>query len=149
MNTYTQMFVTETFFSKNIFVILPEEYQILFPIPKQMKCKLLKDFSLFYLMAFLLLVFIIFFIGFFLYGEEELSPTGIRYPVIWGICYAYQEVFYFVQRYIPYSSPVPFFLQPYWLFLWGPCSPLSSMGFLTKQIWRKNKTILKKYQDSF
>jgi len=26
MNTYTQMFVTETFFSKNIFVILPEEY---------------------------------------------------------------------------------------------------------------------------
>jgi len=26
MNTYTQMFVTETFFSKNIFVILSEEY---------------------------------------------------------------------------------------------------------------------------
>ena len=66
-----------------------------------MKCKLLKDFSLFYLMAFLSLILIIFFIGFFLYGEEELSPTGIRYPMIWGICYAYQEVFYFVQRFIP------------------------------------------------
>jgi len=47
-----------------------------------MKYKLLKDFSLFYLMAFLSLILIIFFIGFFLYGEEELSPTGIRYPMI-------------------------------------------------------------------
>ena len=35
-----------------------------------MKCKLLKDFGLFYIMGFLLLVLIVFFIGFFLYGEE-------------------------------------------------------------------------------
>ena len=65
-----------------------------------MKCKLLKDFGLFYIMSFLLLVLIVFFIGFFLYGEEELTVTPIRYPIIWSICYAYQEIFYFVQRYI-------------------------------------------------
>ena len=65
-----------------------------------MKCKLLKDFGLFYIMGFLLLVLIVFFIGFFLYGEEELTVTPIRYPIIWSICYAYQEIFYFVQRYM-------------------------------------------------
>ena len=132
MNTYTQMFVTETFFSKNIFVILPEEYQILFPIPKQMKCKLLKDFSLFYLMTFLLLVFIIFFIGFFLYGEEELSPTGIRYPMIWGICYAYQEVFYFVQRYIPLFFPCAFLSVALLSFPLGTLFALIINGLLNK-----------------
>ena len=132
MNTYTQMFVTETFFSKNIFVILPEEYQILFPIPKQMKCKLLKDFSLFYLMAFLLLVFIIFFIGFFLYGEEELSPTGIRYPMIWGICYAYQEVFYFVQRFIPLFFPCAFLSVALLSFPLGTLFALIINGLLNK-----------------
>ena len=132
MNTYTQMFVTETFFSKNIFVILPEEYQILFPIPKQMKCKLLKDFSLFYLMAFLLLVFIIFFIGLFLYGEEELSPIGIRYPVIWGICYAYQEVFYFVQRYIPLFFPYAFLSVALLAFPLGTLFALIINGLLNK-----------------
>ncbi|MFC2399955.1 MAG: hypothetical protein ACFNP4_11705 [Capnocytophaga gingivalis] len=132
MNTYTQMFVTETFFSKNIFVILPEEYQILFPIPKQMKCKLLKDFSLFYLMAFLLLVFIIFFIGLFLYGEEELSPIGIRYPVIWGICYAYQEVFYFVQRYIPLFFPCAFLSVALLAFPLGALFALIINGLLNK-----------------
>ena len=132
MNTYTQMFVTETFFSKNIFVILPEEYQILFPIPKQMKCKLLKDFSLFYLMAFLSLILIIFFIGFFLYGEEELSPTGIRYPVIWGICYAYQEVFYFVQRYIPLFFPYAFLSVALLAFPLGTLFALIINGLLNK-----------------
>ena len=132
MNTYTQMFVTRTFFSKNIFVILPEEYQILFPIPKQMKCKLLKDFSLFYLMAFLSLILIIFFIGFFLYGEEELSPTGIRYPVIWGICYAYQEVFYFVQRYIPLFFPYAFLSVALLAFPLGTLFALIINGLLNK-----------------
>ena len=132
MNTYTQMFVTETFFSKNIFVILPEEYQILFPIPKQMKCKLLKDFSLFYLMAFLSLILIIFFIGFFLYGEEELSPTGIRYPMIWGICYAYQEVFYFVQRYIPLFFPCAFLSVALLSFPLGTLFALIINGLLNK-----------------
>ena len=132
MNTYTQMFVTETFFSKNIFVILPEEYQILFPIPKQMKCKLLKDFSLFYLMAFLSLILIIFFTGFFLYGEEELSPTGIRYPMIWGICYAYQEVFYFVQRYIPLFFPCAFLSVALLSFPLGTLFALIINGLLNK-----------------
>ena len=132
MNTYTQMFVTETFFSKNIFVILPKEYWILFPIPKQMKCKLLKDFSLFYLMAFLSLILIIFFIGFFLYGEEELSPTGIRYPVIWGICYAYQEVFYFVQRYIPLFFPCAFLSVALLAFPLGTLFALIINGLLNK-----------------
>ena len=59
-----------------------------------MKCKLLKDFGLFYIMSFLLLVLIVFFIGFFLYGEEELTVAHIRYPIIWSICYAYQEIWY-------------------------------------------------------
>ena len=67
-----------------------------------MKCKLLKDFGLFYIMGFLLLVLIVFFIGFFLYGEEELTVAPIRYPIIWSICYAYQEIFYFVQRYMSF-----------------------------------------------
>ncbi|EGD34693.1 MULTISPECIES: hypothetical protein [unclassified Capnocytophaga] len=65
-----------------------------------MKCKLLKDFVLFYFMSVLLLLLFVFFIGFFLYGEEELTVVHIRYPIVWGICYAYQELFYFVQRYI-------------------------------------------------
>ena len=65
-----------------------------------MKCKLLKDFGLFYIMSFLLLVLIVFFIGFFLYGEEELTVAHIHYPIIWSICYAYQELFYLVQRYM-------------------------------------------------
>ena len=65
-----------------------------------MKCKLLKEFGLFYILGFRLLVLIVFFIGFFLYGEEELTVTPIRYPIIWSICYAYQEIFYFVQRYM-------------------------------------------------
>ena len=65
-----------------------------------MKCKLLKDFGLFYIMSFLLLVLIVFFIGYFLYGEEELTRAPMRFPIVWGICYAYQEIFYFVQRYM-------------------------------------------------
>ena len=65
-----------------------------------MSCKLLKDLGLFYLMGVLLSVLIVFFIGFFLYGEEELTVAHIRYPIIWSICYAYQELFYLVQRYI-------------------------------------------------
>ena len=65
-----------------------------------MKCKLLKDFGLFYIMSFLLLVLIVFFIGFFLYGEEELTRAPMRFPIVWGICYAYQELFYLVQRYM-------------------------------------------------
>ena len=65
-----------------------------------MSCKLLKDFRLFYLMGVLLSVLIVFFIGFFLYGEEELTRAPMRFPIVWGICYAYQEIFYFVQRYI-------------------------------------------------
>ena len=51
-------------------------------------------------MSFLLLVLIVFFIGYFLYGEEELTRAPMRFPIVWGICYAYQEIFYFVQRYI-------------------------------------------------
>ena len=97
-----------------------------------MKCKLLKDFSLFFLMAFLLLVFIIFFIGFFLYGEEELSPTGIRYLVIWGICYAYQEVFYFVQRYIPLFFPCAFLSVALLAFPLGTLFALIINGLLNK-----------------
>ena len=65
-----------------------------------MSCKLLKDFRLFYLMGVLLSVLIVFFIGFFLYGEEELTRAPMRFPIVWGICYAYQELFYFVQRYM-------------------------------------------------
>ena len=65
-----------------------------------MKCKLLKDFGLFYIMSFLLLVLIVFFIGFFLYGGEELTRAPMRFPIVWSICYAYQEIFYFVQRYM-------------------------------------------------
>ena len=65
-----------------------------------MKCKLLKDFGLFYIMSFLLLVLIVFFIGYFLYGEEELTRAPMRFPIVWGICYAYQELFYLVQRYM-------------------------------------------------
>ena len=65
-----------------------------------MKCKLLKDFRLFYLMGVLFSVLIVFFIGFFLYGEEELTRAPMRFPIVWGICYAYQELFYFVQRYM-------------------------------------------------
>ena len=101
-------------------------------IPKQMKCKLLKDFSLFYLMAFLSLILIIFFIGFFLYGEEELSPTGIRYPMIWGICYAYQEVFYFVQRYIPLFFPCAFLSVALLSFPLGTLFALIINGLLNK-----------------
>ena len=67
---------------------------------EQMSCKLLKDFGLFYFMGVLLSVLIVFFIGFFLYGEEELTRASMRFPIIWGICYAYQELFYFVQRYM-------------------------------------------------
>ena len=51
-------------------------------------------------MGVLLVVLIVFFIGFFLYGEEELTRAPMRFPIVWGICYAYQEIFYFVQRYI-------------------------------------------------
>ena len=65
-----------------------------------MSCKLLKDFRLFYLMGVLLSVLIVFFIGYFLYGEEELTRAPMRFPIVWSICYAYQEIFYFVQRYI-------------------------------------------------
>jgi len=97
-----------------------------------MKCKLLKDFSLFYLMAFLSLILIIFFIGFFLYGEEELSPTGIRYPVIWGICYAYQEVFYFVQRYIPLFFSCAFLSVTLLAFPLGALFALIINGLLNK-----------------
>ena len=67
---------------------------------EQMSCKLLKDFGLFYFMGVLLSVLIVFFIGFFLYGEEELTRAPMRFPIVWGICYAYQELFYFVQRYM-------------------------------------------------
>ena len=45
-----------------------------------MKCKLLKDFGSFYIMSFLLLMLIIFLIGFFLYREERLIVAHIRYP---------------------------------------------------------------------
>ena len=69
---------------------------------EQMSCKLLKDFGLFYFMGVLLSVLIVFFIGFFLYGEEELTRASMRFPIVWGICYAYQELFCFVQRYIAF-----------------------------------------------
>lgn len=65
-----------------------------------MSCKLLKDFWLFYLMGVLLSVLIVFFIGYFLYGEEELTRAPMRFPILWGICYAYQELFYLVYRYM-------------------------------------------------
>ena len=71
-----------------------------------MSCKLLKDFRLFYLMGVLLSVLIVFFIGYFLYGEEELTRAPMRFPIVWGICYAYQELFYLVYRYM---SPVVHF----------------------------------------
>ncbi|MFC2653063.1 MAG: hypothetical protein ACFNX7_07550 [Capnocytophaga gingivalis] len=97
-----------------------------------MKCKLLKDFLLFYLMAFLSLILIIFFIGFFLYGEEELTPTDIHYPIIWGICYAYQEVFYFVQRYIPLFFPCAFLSVALLSFPLGTLFALIINGLLNK-----------------
>ena len=65
-----------------------------------MNCKLLKDFRLFYLMGVLLSVLIVFFIGYFLYGEEELTRAPMRFPIVWGICYAHQELFHLVQRYM-------------------------------------------------
>ena len=67
-----------------------------------MKCKLLKDFGSFYIMSFLLLMLIVFFTGYFLYGEEELTRAPMRFPIVWGICYAYQELFHLVQRYMSY-----------------------------------------------
>ena len=67
-----------------------------------MSCKLLKDFRLFYLMGVLLSVLIVFFIGYFLYGEEELTRAPMRFPIVWGICYAYQELFHLVQRYMSF-----------------------------------------------
>ena len=83
-------------------------------------------------MAFLSLILIIFFIGFFLYGEEELSPTVIRYPMIWGICYAYQEVFYFVQRYIPLFFPCAFLSVALLSFPLGTLFALIINGLLNK-----------------
>jgi len=83
-------------------------------------------------MAFLSLILIIFFIGFSLYGEEELSPTGIRYPMIWGICYAYQEVFYFVQRYIPLFFPCAFLSVALLSFPLGILFALIINGLLNK-----------------
>ena len=83
-------------------------------------------------MDFLSLILIIFFIGFFLYGEEELSPTGIRYPMIWGICYAYQEVFYFVQRYIPLFFPCAFLSVALLSFPLGILFALMINGLLNK-----------------
>ena len=83
-------------------------------------------------MAFLSLILIIFFIGFFLDGEEELSPTGIRYPMIWGICYAYQEVFYFVQRYIPLFFPCAFLSVALLSFPLGTLFALIINGLLNK-----------------
>ena len=83
-------------------------------------------------MAFLSLILIIFFIGFFLYGEEELSLTGIRYPMIWGICYAYQEVFYFVQRYIPLFFPCAFLSVALLSFPLGTLFALIINGLLNK-----------------
>jgi len=83
-------------------------------------------------MAFLSLMLIIFFIGFFLYGEEELSLTGIRYPMIWGICYAYQEVFYFVQRYIPLFFPCAFLSVALLSFPLGTLFALIINGLLNK-----------------
>jgi len=83
-------------------------------------------------MAFLSLILIIFFIGFFLYGEEELTPTDIHYPIIWGICYAYQEVFYFVQRYIPLFFPCAFLSVALLSFPLGTLFALIINGLLNK-----------------
>ena len=83
-------------------------------------------------MAFLSLILIIFFIGFFLYGEEELTPTDIHYPIIWIICYAYQEVFYFVQRYIPLFFPCAFLSVALLSFPLGTLFALIINGLLNK-----------------